>query len=201
MTAPFIFNPWKHHAGRICRSLEKLARFAPGRSGKLLKSRLLLIGDNNLDLYIGCRGPAQIFGEIREHLQIEMHFEEEQFVRWLAWSGGYQKVTIGDDSSWILQAANNSRRYLHIHPAKYAPHTIRCRAATLKTAILVLHHLSAGQKPLPPVGEAVIPDKQSINALRKELAGLPPLQNFAAHSAVSRLVELLRKTAVSPVAG
>lgn len=205
MKPHFHFNHWKHHAGSICRSVRRISRCAIRRGEPLLRAGLLHIGDNNLDLYIGRYGLAEIFGEIGAFLQTNALYERKSFLRWLAANGGYRKVIIGDDSGWILRSTAGSERYLHIHPAKYTPQTIRCRAGTLKTAILILHHISA-QPDVPSYREAAspseaipLPDVQRVNTLRDKLAGLPPLADLSAHSAVSSVVKLLLQADSSPV--
>lgn len=74
-----------------------------------------------------CRDGAGISGR-------ETNLTLKAFKQWLS-PYAYRKVALSDGSWWIIKAGNDPERFIHIHPAKYSPATVRIRAATLKTLV------------------------------------------------------------------
>ena len=63
--------------------------------------------------------------------------DPEAFAAWLATGGGYGLVTLpADGSVWTLRLGVADGRYVHLHPGRHTPHTVRVNAATLKTAVM-----------------------------------------------------------------
>ena len=64
--------------------------------------------------------------------------EREAFLKWLK-PFDYKKITLSDSSVWIVKPGNDQNRYLHLHPGKKSPHTVRVRAGTLKTVLALFY--------------------------------------------------------------
>jgi hypothetical protein len=77
-------------------------------------------------------------------------------------------VTVPQDGSrWVLRLGDETGRYVHVHPARRAPHTRRVRANVLKTAILVPADAAVhGGDPF---------DIARINQVRGQYLGLSPI--------------------------
>jgi hypothetical protein len=97
----------------------------------------------------------------------------------------YQLVKLKDKSIWTLGLGADAERYVHIHPGRYSPHTIRVKATTLKTAILVLCS--------EIIGEIKTIETQTINQIRKRYLDEPPLKSFSTASGLGRLIDLLHR--------
>jgi hypothetical protein len=70
-------------------------------------------------------------------------------------------------------------RFLHIHPAKYSPFTIRVRGTTLKTVVA----LKTKTKLQPNKN----PDLKEINSVRSEKLGLSPIKTLEKGKGISRI--------------
>lgn len=153
--APFLFNPLKHH-------LAYIQRYIIETTPSLLSENLLKIGGSQMDLYTGRLAIEEICQQIKLQLFADNAFDRVSFQKSL--KRGYQKLTLSDDSKWILRTGNDPDRYIHLHPGRYSPHSIRIKASTLKTVIgcLVIY------------GKSDI-DLLKINQVRTEVLGLSPV--------------------------
>ena len=107
----------------------------------------------------------------------ENHYDE-----WLKNEGkDYKLFELKDKSIWTLRLGETSERYVHIHPARYSPHTIRVKATALKTVILSLC--------LEGFGELKDIDKESVNIIRKKYLNEPPLKSLSKASSFMRLLD------------
>ena len=100
-----------------------------------LRKELLSIGDGLMDVYYGPLLPEQICREVEQQLTLAGHWEYSRFSDWLQANKGFRTITLSDDSEWVLREGHEAERYIHIHPGRYAMHTFRIKAGTLKTAI------------------------------------------------------------------
>jgi hypothetical protein len=135
---PVLFNAWKHHAGwarrRIAEAVEGGLEAMAGLAGELV-----VVGTRLMDWYVGSLTPAEIGGRVLEQLRAASRIDPGPFADWLAGQGGYAVVPLPDDGSrWALRLGETAGRYVHIHPGRYSPHTLRVRADTLRTAVLAL---------------------------------------------------------------
>jgi hypothetical protein len=73
---------------------------------------------------------------------------------------------------------------VHIHPGRYSPQTIRVKATTLKTAILILY--------FEQVADVEIVNANAINQIRKEYLNEPPIKSLSSASGLGRLVDLFQ---------
>jgi len=180
---PVNFNCWKHHSGFIKQQIKLYSRT---RDQIQLKKQLLIIGESQMDLYFGEYTPSEISREIISYLKKEKSFSFDKYIDLISKDGkNYKIVQLSDKSSWTLRLGENQERYVHIHPARYSPHTIRAKATTLKTAILVLWYKQ--------FGEIKLIETEAVNFIRKKYLNEPPLKSLSKASGLIRLIDLLYK--------
>jgi hypothetical protein len=164
---PVLFNTFKHHAGALRARIAALAEQGPGALAEM-GSRLAVLGSKLMDLYTGNLSPRDISARIIEQLWEAGRLELPAFRDWLARQEEYAVVTFAEDESrWVLRLGDDEVRYVHLHPGRWSPATVRVRANVLKTAFLVLTHARI---------HAVNPmDREVINEVRRDLLGLSPV--------------------------
>ncbi|MBV9125475.1 MAG: hypothetical protein JO112_19175 [Planctomycetes bacterium] len=184
MPFPVLLNTWKHHAGALRRRIAWIAQ-AGDSALQELPRQLLVIGTALMDLYVGFLTPAEIGHKILTSLQEDQHFTPAAYRTWIAAQGGYQVLIFPEDQSrWVLRLGEEAGRYVHVHPGRWSPDTLRVRANVLKTAILVLAHVGVhGGDPL---------DVHRINRLRQQYLGLSPLRSLIREQGLQGLMERLR---------
>jgi hypothetical protein len=181
--SPINFNCWKHHSGFIKQQIKLYSRT---RDQLQLKKHLLIIGESQMDLYFGEYTPSKISREIISYLKKEKSFSFDKYIDLISKDGkNYKIVQLSDKSSWTLRLGENQERYVHIHPARYSPLTIRVKATTLKTAILVLWYKQ--------LGEIKLIETEAVNFIRKKYLYEPPLKSLSKASGLIRLIDLLYK--------
>ena len=179
---PLTFNCWKHHAGFIKKQIEFYG--SEKISVEELQKTLLVIGESQMDLYVGKLSPRIICDEIISKLKSEGVLAFEDYKKWLFEKGKEYKLTeISDSSVWALRLGNQEERYVHIHPGRYSPVTLRVKALTSKTAIAVL--IVNYEKTFP------LMDTQQINEVRKKILNLPPVKKVSSKSAVIKVMNIL----------
>jgi len=178
---PINFNCWKHHAGFIKKQIESIRET---KDLEELKSYLLKIGESQMDLYFGKYSSLEISEYILQALHQKKTLASEQYKNWLSKEGkNYQLVELKDKSIWTLRLADDITRYVHIHPGRYSPYTVRVKATTLKTAIFVLC--------FERVGKIKTIHTETVNKIRKKYLDEPPLKSFSTASGLGRLLDLL----------
>ena len=182
---PVLFNTWKHHAGALRGRIHEFA----GRSERGLRDladRLAVVGSELMDLYTGAFTPEQIAEKVVAILRAEGRLESAAFAAWVRDSGGYAVVEVPEDGSrWVLRQGEEGERYLHLHPARWAPQTRRVRANVLKTAVMALAYAAArGGDPL---------DVRLVNAVRATYLGLSKVRAVADDQGLSAVIEALRQ--------
>jgi len=180
---PVNLNCWKHHAGFINHQVKL---FLNDKQINELRQHLLKIGDSRMDLYLGKYSPAEISGQIINSLNRKRVFQPEKFKEWLQKDGSdYQLIALKDKSLWTLRFGENPERYVHIHPGRYSPHTIRVKATTLKTAIFILYLLQTGDI------QAI--NTETVNQVRKKYLAEPPLKSLSKAAGLIKLLNLFQK--------
>jgi hypothetical protein len=153
-----------------------------------LANGLIVIGAELMDLYIGRLSPAAIAGKVLATLQADNLLELHAYRTWLRASDGYRVLTFSEDESrWILRLGDEADRYVHVHPARWAPRTLRVRANVLKTAVMALAYVGVrGGKPL---------DLVLINDVRRQYLKLSPMGKMAAgDQGINAVIDVLRSS-------
>jgi hypothetical protein len=180
---PVLFNAYKHHAGALRRYIAEAAR--QGEPGLVaMAARLVVIGNELMDLYTGDLAPEGIAARVLDLLNKEGRLALGPYKEWLQGQGGYGVLTLEDSSCWVLRLGDEADRYVHVHPARWKPHTRRVRANVLKTAVMVLADVGAhGGDPL---------SVKRVNAVRQTYLGLSPVRELAGDQGLSVVIDLLR---------
>ena len=83
----------------------------------------------------------------------------------------WKKITLPDESKWLIKKGNKEERYIHIHPAKFSEHTIQVRATTLKTVLtLCIHKI--------PIHDDAEHNLRSVNEQRISFLQLSPIKSL-----------------------
>ncbi len=182
--SPVLLNFWKHHAGALRRQVEGLAA-AGAPALTRLAGELVVIGTELMDLYVGALAPAEIAARVLEVLHADQRLPVDAYRAWLASGGGYQVLTFAEDASrWVLRLGDEAGRYVHVHPARWAPQTLRVRANVLKTAVMVLGHVAVfGGDPL---------EVALINEVRKQYLGFSPIGRLTGDQGLRGVIDAVR---------
>jgi len=177
---PVRLNCWKHHLKFIRAQIKKGRKEHP--SANKLKELLLVIGESQMDLYLGTLSPRSIATEITDKLSKTGADSRELFLKWLYDSGkNYKLLILSDNSVWTVRAGKDAKRYVHIHPGRQSPETMRVKALTLKTAILTA--IIAGENDVLNI--------DLINNLRVNLLDVSPLKSISASSGLGKFINIL----------
>ena len=175
---PVNLNCWKHHAGFIKKQIEIAV------SEKIFESEfrkiLLVIGESQMDLYLGKFSPEYIIKEIKSSLIKIGKFDFDEYNNWLKEErNDYRIISLTDKSNWVLRSGSVKQRYVHIHPARYSPLTVRVKSSTIKTFILTEIY-SVYQ-------EDIEYELSFINQIRSKYLKLPPLKSLSSSAGLLRL--------------
>jgi hypothetical protein len=180
---PINLNCWKHHGGFIKKQIESVKEI---KDLDQLKVYLLKIGESQMDLYFGEYSPVKISEEILDYLHSKKPLSSRQYQDWLSKDGKeYQLFELKDKSIWTLRLGENSERYVHVHPGRYSPKTVRVKATTLKTAIFLLC--------FEQLGDIKYFETETVNDIRRKYLDEPPLKSFSKASGLGRLIDLFHK--------
>lgn len=180
---PVLFNRWKHHLGFISNSVKELA--SSGRPDyTALGNTLKVIGNSQADLYTGGITDSEVASCAVQYINELGIYEISSYIRWLHSEGKrYRIIGLPDGSKWTLLEGNSSERFLHIHPSRYSPYSMRVKAVTLKTAISAIY--------LAAIEMAGADSKEIINRARKEILNECPVKSAENSSALIKLIKLL----------
>lgn len=178
---PINFNCWKHHTGFIKKQIESVKEI---KDLNQLKFYLLKIGESQMDLYFGSHSPVNISEQTLNYLHQKKILSFNRYQYWLSKDGkDYQLVELKDKSVWTLRLGDDAERYVHIHPGRYSPNTLRVKATTLKTVIFLLC--------FEQLGEMKSFETKTINQIRKKYLNEPPIKSYSSASGLGRLIDLL----------
>ena len=174
---PVAFNPFKHHLGCLKAAADEWRKLQWSE----VEKNLLLIGSNVTDFYYGSLSVKEICSEFVQFAKEYNLNSPEELDEWLL-PYGYRKVTLTDNSVWVVRQGINPERFFHIHPAKYSPYTIRVRGTTLKTVSgLYLTGID-------------IQDEKSllseVNRVRTEKLGLSPVKSLQKGRGILKILDM-----------
>lgn len=163
---PIQFNPYKHHFGFL---LSELKTWHPDKQTEW-QAALLLIGNNLFDFYLGELSPEEIADLCIDYFINKNINDAESFNKWFG-NREWKKISLPDESEWLIKKGNQPERFIHIHPAKFSKHTIRVRAATLKTVlVLCIHEI--------PISRNSTENLHKVNQLRSSVLNLSPIKSL-----------------------
>lgn len=139
-----------------------------------------------MDLYHGPFSPREVADKVLADLARARRDAPAAFRAWVDAAGGYQVIEFPEDTSrWVLRAGDEDDRFVHLHPARYSPFTIRVRANVLTTAVLALAYTGLhGGDPL---------SRPVVNAVRRDYLGLAPVgRDPSGDDGIGSVIELLR---------
>lgn len=163
---PIQYNPYKHHFRFL---LTELAVWQ-NSNWSVTESAMLTIGNNLFDFYLGYLTPEQVCTANLNYFKTNNISTETDFYNWLDQSE-WKKITLHDESKWLIKRGNQAERYIHIHPAKFSQHTIRVRAATLKTVLALCVHKF-------PIHKDMEINLQAVNQQRISFLKLSPIKSL-----------------------
>src|SRR5207248_6295319 len=98
---------------------------------------------------------------------------------------GYAMLGLPDGSRWAVRLGPAGGRYLHVHPGRWVPHTIRVQANTLRSAVMAvaLGRLT-GRDPT---------DLTVVNEARGRYLGLLPVRELTTDTGLGAVIRLLHE--------
>ena len=139
-----------------------------------------------MDLYHGPFSPREIADKVMAELARGGRATPAAFRAWVDAAAGYRVIEFPEDTSqWVLRAGDEDDRFVHVHPARYSPFTIRVRANVLTTAVMALAYTALhGGDPL---------SRPVVNAVRRDYLGLAPVgRDPSGDEGIGSVIELLR---------
>lgn len=177
MSGSILFNGLKHHR----QIIRDFVRDYPPEQLPDLEQALLPIGNSQMDLYTGTLSETAIGEEVIGQLIAMRILNREEYIAYLQ-PHFYQSVVLSDASHWILRLGERDNQHVHIHPARYSPHTLRVKATTLKTAIAVRIWQKAN-------AEAVA--IATLNQIRKTALALSPIRSLEETQSLQKILAVL----------
>jgi hypothetical protein len=179
-----LLNTWKHHAAALRLRIREAIADGPAGLDELANN-LVVIGTELMDLYLGALSPRDIGERILTQLRSDKRLSLDAFRAWIAAGRGYRLLTLADDGSeWVLRMGDEADRYVHVHPARWAPKTCRVKANVLKTAVMILAYTSLhGGDPL---------EVNLVNQVRRDYLALTPLgRDLTGDQGIGQIINVL----------
>lgn len=171
------FNALKHHLATIREFITLYQR----ASCDQLRTLLLPLGTSQMDVYTGRLSLNEIGAEVGEHLRAKELLDKAAFKKWISERGHFATITLSDDSRWVLRLGE-TEQFVHLHPGRYSPHSVRAKANPLRTAITSL--IIARQQNCSV-------DLALVNHLRTTCLQLSPIKILAPAGEIDRMIELV----------
>jgi hypothetical protein len=175
---PLTFNANKHHFRFLLHQIGIWKKL----KWEQVEKELLGIGENLIDFYTGDLTVEKICTECIMHFKIKNISDKTSFANWLNVLE-YRKIELSDSSEWVIKQGKDTERYIHIHPAKQSIHTIRARAATLKTVVTLM---VCSNTLSPHMNENL----QKVNQIRTDYLHLSPIKSLQHGKGIMYLWEL-----------
>lgn len=172
------FNAHKHHFRFLLQRIEIWKNL----EWKQVEPELLAIGENLIDLYTGNLSVENICVECVQYFKTKNIDNKITFSNWLH-PLEYRKIELSDSSQWVIKKGNDAERFIHVHPAKQSPHTIRVRATTLKTVITLMVCTDK-------VSQLSNENLKTVNQIRTKYIHLSPVKSLQQGKGILMLWEL-----------
>ena len=172
---PVTFNPLKHHFGYI---MQKIAEWQK-QDWQITEKELLFMGNNLLDLYYGDLCVNDIIKECYQQFQKENIDNSHKLAIWL-FPKEYRKIVLSDSSIWIIKPGTDNDRFIHIHPAKDSPFSIRVRGTTLKTVVALKTETVNSERDFQL-------NIQAVNRIRTKHLDLSPVKSLETDKGIERI--------------
>jgi hypothetical protein len=144
---------------------------------------MLVVGTRLMDLYTGSLSPSEVAGHVFADLKARDLFEFDPLSRHLAENDAYALTELPDGSRWTIRLGPAGGRYLHLHPGRWVPHTVRVHANTLRSAVMARAHAAlVGGDPL---------DVAVVNAARAKYLTAPPVRELTADGGLGAVIAAL----------
>lgn len=174
---PLTFNPHKHHFVFLTKKIKIWQK----QEWYSVKEELLCIGNNMIDLYLGKLEVSEICFQCISYFKEKKISKPCHLRQWLH-PLEYRKIKLTDNSVWIIKTGMNNDRFIHIHPAKNAPCSIRIKGTTLKTVLALKVHTESLSNDLNK-------DLKIVNDIRTKYLDLSPVKTLPRGKGISRLWE------------
>lgn len=178
------FNPLKHHLGYICNKLRTLPD-SPDELKQGLFESIRSINANFVDVYTGRYSPEEVQEVITKELNRRNIGNVMHFQQWLG-PKHYQMLSLDDQSVWILRKSEYKAAFVHIHPSRKPPLTVRVHGNAWRTVICLLVMHPEYLKEEPPL--------EKINSFRQEFLGLSPVKGRENLQRVMRVWNLIEQS-------
>jgi hypothetical protein len=144
---------------------------------------MAVVGARLMDLYTGPYAPNEIAAFVFADLKARGLFEFEPLAKWLNEQGEYAMTELPDRSRWTIRLGPADGRYLHLHPGRWAPNTMRVQANTLKSAVMADAHARL-------TGGAAT-DLAVVNEARARYLNLLPIRELTADGGLGSVIVAL----------
>jgi hypothetical protein len=179
---PVTFNAYKHHLNFLNDMITGWQRLDWDEVVKDLK----FIGNNLTDLYCGNLSADKIIYQCHNYFLNLKITNDKKLEEWLK-PFDYRKIQLSDRSLWVIKQGTDECHFIHVHPAKNSPLSIRVRATTLKTVIaLKIQSLMPENK--------ISYNLKTVNSIRTGLLGLSPVKSLDKGKGIDRLWKLFNCT-------
>lgn len=138
------------------------------------------LGASQFDMYTGALPVADLKAAIIAWLAQHGHADARSYYQWITAGKGHRTIVLPDESAWTLRFVQRED-FVHVHPARYSPFTIRIKANAMKTAVLYLLAVEQYQR-------VEIPE---MNNLRKTWLDLSPLPVSGMPDELAKVFSLL----------
>ena len=125
MVNSILFHHFKHHLGYIKTWMSDNT----GNSSPETITTIKTLGGSQLDMYCGHLSVDCILEEVSVYLHGEGINDIIEYNQWI--DNDFKLCTLSDSSCFTLRFINHEK-FVHIHPARHAPHTLRIKANALR---------------------------------------------------------------------
>lgn len=179
---PVLFNTWKHHAAWARYRINRAVAGGP-HGVAALPTELLVVGTRLMDVYTGTYTPAEVGRQLLARLDHRGFADYDSLAAWLGTQNHWATLDLPDGSVWALRLGPAGGRYVHLHPGRWSPHTVRATANTIKSAVMaVAVGRLTGRAPL---------SLDVVNEARTQYLGMLPVRELTADAGLGSAVRLL----------